>query len=107
MVWGERGREASPYPDYVSKLEEEMAEISVFKVAPGKNDLPFSPYVHIWLSQYSGDSAGNIFLSPQLMTDVEIDESVDRLIQQLEKARRKAKRELKQAKEGLRDRMAE
>lgn len=83
-----------------------MAKISVFKVAPGKDDPFFSPYVHIWLSQRSEDSAGRILLSPQLMTEVEIDESVDYLIVQLEKARKKAKNELQKAKGRLHDRVS-
>jgi len=30
-----------------------MAKISVFKMAPGKNDLPFDPYVQLSLSHIS------------------------------------------------------
>jgi DNA-binding transcriptional regulator/RsmH inhibitor MraZ len=79
-------------------MEEKMAEISVFKVAPEKNDLPFNAFIHIWLSQYSEDSKGRILLSAQLMSAVEIDESVNYLIKQLERARVKAKKELQKAK---------
>ncbi len=75
-----------------------MAKINVFKVAPGRNDLPFDPYVQLSLSNFSQDSAGKIFLSPRLASDMEIDESVDYLIKQLEKARKKAKEDLKKAK---------
>ena len=80
-----------------------MAEISVFTVAPRKGDLPFTPFAHVWLSQHSADAAGRILLSPQLMTDKEVDESVDRLIGQLEKARKKAKKDLQDKKEKLRE----
>lgn len=75
-----------------------MAKIKVFKVAPGKNDLPFDPYVQLSLSNFSQDSAGKILLSSQLASDMEIDESVNYLMEQLEKARKKAKDELKKAK---------
>ncbi len=74
-----------------------MARISVYKVAPPKKDLPFNPYVHIFLSEYSQDE-GHILLSPRLMTDEEIDYSIDRLRKQLETARKKAKLELKKQK---------
>jgi len=78
-----------------------MAEISVFTVTPGKDDPPSSPYVHICPSQHSVDDSNKILLSPQLMTDKEIDETVDQLIDQLKKARSKEKRELKKKKEQL------
>lgn len=72
-----------------------MAQIDVFKVAPKKGDLPYNPYVCIWLSQSSKDNHGRTILSPDLMTEKEVDESVDLLISQLEKVRKKAKRQLK------------
>lgn len=75
-----------------------MAKIKVFKVSPGRNDLPFDPYVQLSLSNFSQDSAGKVFLSPRLASDMEIDESVDDLMKQLEKARKKAKEDLKTAK---------
>ena len=78
-----------------------MAEISVLTVAPRKGDPPFTPYVHIYLSQHMTADSGRILLSPQLMTDVEIDESVDWLIKQLEEARKKAKNDLKKKKRQL------
>jgi hypothetical protein len=78
-----------------------MAKIDVHKVAPGKGDLPFTPYLHIFLSEYSSDSEGRILLSAQLMTDREIDETVDYLVVQLEKVRKAAKLELKRTKERL------
>lgn len=84
-----------------------MAEIGFFSIAPRKGDLPFTPFAHIWLSQHSEDAEGRILLSPQLVTDKEIDESVDRLIKQLEKARRKAKKDLREKKEKLRQSMQE
>jgi predicted chitinase len=87
-------------------MEEKMAEISVFKVSPRKNDLSVNPSVHIYLSSYSSDSkTGRILLSAQLMTAVEIDESVNYLIKQLERARAKAMKELQKAKELLRESM--
>lgn len=78
-----------------------MAEISVFTIAPRKEDLPITPYVHIYLSGYSRGDSEEILLSPILMTNVEIDESVDGLIKQLEKAHKKAKKDLQKAKDQL------
>ena len=75
-----------------------MAKINVVKVAPGQNDLPFDPYVQLGLSNFSQDSAGEIFLSPRLASDIEIDSTMDDLMKQLEKARKKAKKDLKEAK---------
>ena len=84
-----------------------MAEISVFTVAPRKGDPPFTPYVHIWLSQPSDVIEGKILISPQLMTDREIDESVDWLIKQLERARKMAKKKLQDKNEQLRESLQE
>ena len=72
-----------------------MAKIDILKVSAKKDDPPFSPFLKITLSEYSSDSAGNVFLSPELMTEKEIDESIDLLMAQLEKARKTAKRKLK------------
>lgn len=77
-----------------------MAKIDIFEMAPGKGDMPFTPYLQIHLSEHFSDSEGHILLSPQLMTDKEIDEAVDFLIMQLEKARRTAKSKLKKTKGG-------
>jgi hypothetical protein len=82
------------------KMEERnMATINVYKVASGKGDLPFTPYVHIYLSDFTNDSVGYPLMSPQLMTDVEIDETIDYLVSQLEKVRKTAKLKLKKIKE--------
>jgi hypothetical protein len=75
-----------------------MAETDVYKMAPGKGALPFPPYLQIELAEYTLDRDGHIFLSAQLMSDIEIDEAIDYLVAQLEKARKKAKRELKKLK---------
>lgn len=79
-----------------------MAEIDVFEVAPRKGDVPFTPYLHIYLPEHSIDPEGRILLSPQLMTEKEIDESTNYLIMQLEKARRTAKSKLRKQKERAR-----
>jgi hypothetical protein len=76
-----------------------MANFGVITVARGKNDPPLNPYVYVVLSEHFKDSAGNITLSPKLMTEVEIDEVIDLLTNQLEKARNKAKKALQKAKE--------
>jgi len=75
-----------------------MTDISVFRVEPGKGDPPCTHYVQIWLSGFSQGPGGRILLSPDLMTDVEVDESVDLLIKQLEKIRKEAKKELHKKK---------
>lgn len=77
-----------------------MAKIDVFEVTPRKGGMPFTPYLHIHLSEHFSDSEGHILLSPQLMTDKEIDEAVDFLVMQLEKAKKTAKSKLKKAKGG-------
>ncbi len=76
-----------------------MAKIDVFEVAPRKGDRPFTPYLHIHLSEHFSDSEGHILLSPQLITEKEIDEAIDFLIMQLEKARKTAKSKLEKTKE--------
>jgi hypothetical protein len=76
-----------------------MANFDVIAVARGKNDPPFNPYVYVVLSEHFKDYNGNITLSANLMSEIEIDESVNLLISQLEKVRQKAKRKLKKGKE--------
>ena len=76
-----------------------MAEIDVLEVKPMKGDPPFTPYFHIYLSEYFSDSEGYPLLSPELMTEKEIDEAIDFLVIQLEKARKSAKSKLRKAKE--------
>jgi hypothetical protein len=76
-----------------------MPFIDVAEVAPKKGDPPFVPYIHIILSDFTHDSDGFPLLSPQLMSDKEIDDSIDSLVMQLEKARKTAKSKLKKAKE--------
>jgi hypothetical protein len=75
-----------------------MVTIQVSKVAPGRNGLPFDPYVELTLFSSSMDSAGKALLSPQLASDKEIDVFVNDLIEKLERARKKAKEELRRAK---------
>lgn len=77
-----------------------MTEINFFGVAPKKGDIPFRPYLRISLSEHSSDSEGHILLSPELMTDKEIDEAVDLLVKQLENVRKKAKSKLKKINDG-------
>lgn len=79
-----------------------MAKIDVLEVAPRKGDMPFTPYLRIYLSEHFSDSEGHTLLSPQLMTDKEIDEAIDFLVMQLEKTRKTAKSKLKKAKERAR-----
>ena len=60
-----------------------------------KGDYPVSPHVSISLGTHSSTSDGKVFLSPLLMSDLEIDEAVDGIKSELEEFRRKGKRELK------------
>lgn len=76
-----------------------MANIDVFAVTPKQGDIPFNPYLHIYLSEHACDSAGFILLSSRLMTNREIDEAVDLLVKQLEEIRKTAKIKLKKARE--------
>ena len=57
-------------------------------------DYPVHPFVHLSVV-YNVEKDGQLLLSPQLMTDREIDETVDGLVQELEVFRRSAKKELK------------
>jgi hypothetical protein len=57
-----------------------MANFSVITVARRKHDPPFNPYVYIIPSGDFKDSNENIKLTPNLMTEVEIDDFIDLLI---------------------------
>jgi len=63
-----------------------------------KNDYPLSPYVHISIGTYGETKEGDILLSPQLMTAIEIDEAVNSMKKELEEFRTKAKKELQTLK---------
>lgn len=79
-----------------------MAMIDVWLRAPGKDELPFGPIVNLWLREYSM-SNGKVLLSPNSMTNDEIDGYVDDLIDQLESVRKKAKKRLSRAKNDERE----
>jgi len=81
-----------------------MAKIDYLKIAWKKGEPPFNPIIRLWLSEYSKDKEEHILLSPDLMTDSEIDYNVDRLIAQLNVVRRKAKKALLKAKQEVRGR---
>lgn len=57
-------------------------------------DYPFSPFGHIYLSQYTKSNHEDIILTSQLMTAEEIDYNVDALIKSLEQVRIAAKKKL-------------
>ena len=59
-----------------------------------KGELPIGPFVAIAVGAHTS-SDGQIFLSPQLMTDAEIDYEVENLIKELEQFRTSAKKELR------------
>ena len=87
-----------------------MAEVDVWLRAPGKDDPPFIPIANLWLSVYSKVN-GKVLLSPELISDEEIDYWVDDLIRQLESVRNSAKKRLSKAqydeRENLRKRLEE
>lgn len=59
-----------------------------------KGELPVSPFVAIAVGAHTS-SDGLQFLTPQLMTDTEIDYEIERLISELEQFRTSAKNELR------------
>ena len=64
-------------------------------LATWKNGDPLTtPFVSLSLGTYSESEEGLVLLSPELMTDHEVDETVDQLKSELEEFRRRAKQEL-------------
>ncbi len=55
-------------------------------------DIPHPPIADIYLKTFTSDKEGRHFITPQCMSEIEIDEQIDRLIDELEQLRRKAKR---------------
>ncbi len=61
------------------------------KVAePQKNDMLFKPHINFRIKQLN--------MTPNCMTEMEIDEQIDFLIRDVAKLRKKAKKKLKEAK---------
>ena len=79
-----------------------MAKIDVWLRAPGKDDPPFNPIINLWLRGYSEED-GKVLLSPDLMSDGEIDYWVTDLIRQLESVRKSAKKKRSKAKNDVRE----
>jgi len=79
-----------------------MHRLSIYSPARKwkKGDLPTSPFVYLTLGAHSKDN-DNILLSPQLMSDSEIDEVVTQLKAELDDFRKKAKKELKSLREKM------
>ena len=67
-----------------------MNRFSIYCSIPTSGSKPF---VHISIGYYTKEK-DHILVSPELMTEREIDESIDLLLEDLEKARTRAKREL-------------
>lgn len=59
-----------------------------------KGERPIDPFVYIEVGTHTS-SGTHLFLSPQLMTDTEIDYEVDSLVKELEQIRTAAKSELR------------
>ena len=75
--------------------------------APKKRDVPFIPFpaiVHIVLKEHSTDEDGWIRLSPELMSEQEIDGYVQACKEDLDRVGRLAKRALQCANERTRKR---
>lgn len=85
-----------------------------FMVSPARDwkegDLPMDPFVQLGLGTFTSDGK-DVFVTPHLMTDSEIDYEVDRLKAELEEFRRRAKSELprmrKKILDGVSKRIAE
>ena len=65
-----------------------------------KGDMPVSPFLYLTVGTYSKED-DNVLLSPQLMSDPEIDEIVAQLKAELDEFGKKAKRELKSLREKM------
>lgn len=65
-----------------------------------KGDMHVSPFLYLTVGTHSKEN-DNILLSPQLVSDTEIDEIVAQLKAELDDLRKKAKRELKFLKEKM------
>lgn len=75
-----------------------------FEVLPPKPiDHPVKPFCHIQVGTHTVGEEGEIRLSPQLMTNREIDEYIDYLIADLEHVRKAAKKRLAKANKGQLD----
>ncbi len=73
-----------------------MPQIEVFGV-PGSepsNSFPAPPEVYFELSNFS-IADGHLMLTPDMLSEREVDTYADQLVKQIEKARGKAKRYLK------------
>ncbi len=65
-----------------------------------KGDIPVSPFIYLKLATYS-EKNDKILISPELMSDPEIDEIVTQLKQELDEFGKKAKKELKSLREKM------
>jgi hypothetical protein len=64
-------------------------------------DYPGVPFVCLSLGSFSRDNDETILLSPQLMTEQEIDVFVDQTKDELEEFRKQAKKEIKSLRERI------
>jgi hypothetical protein len=65
-----------------------------------KDDFPTSPFISIGLGDHVQEQ-GHRLLTPQLMTDSEIDYSIDALLAELERMRVEAKAELQKRQKAM------
>ena len=71
----------------------------VMTAPTGKEQLPFTPFVHLQLNIWSQNNGNDHLLTAQLINDTEIDWWVDALKRDLDRAGRLAKGALRRAKE--------
>ena len=76
-----------------------MRRFALYSPSPSAvaQQLPVSPFVSLVVASHVAQ-AGELFLSPQLMTDSELDFEVDALIKELEEFRTSAKKKLRTSK---------
>ena len=67
-----------------------MGRFSIYSSVPTSGSTPF---IHISIGDYTKEK-DHILISPELMTEREIDESIDSLLNDLQNVRAKAKSEL-------------
>ena len=71
-------------------------------IAPGKDDMAFNAIVRLGLQRWSTDNDGWAMVSPDLMTEDEIDWQINAYKQDLDKVGRLAKRALNRANDKTR-----
>lgn len=77
-----------------------MNRLGLYSPMRGQRSLPSPPCVHVMVNSGPAE-AGRVLLSPELMSDVEIDEIVFQLKAELDEFAQLAKRELRNLKDEI------